>query len=121
MVTKKASLSASEGNGVCIASSGSGVIPDFSGGTGFGLPHARSSRRTSVLLDTGRLSPPLDWKCSQFGLTPKLGTKESRCAKKAQERRIVANWKPFVGNPAGNQSRPAELGQQPEASLAWGG
>jgi hypothetical protein len=28
--------------------------------------------------------------------------------------------KPFVGNPAGNQSRPAESGQQPEASLAWG-
>ena len=29
------------------------------------------------------------------------------------------NLKPFVGNPAGNQSRPVELDQQPEASLAW--
>ena len=39
--------------------------------------------------------------------------------KKAQERRIASNLKPFVGNPAGNQSRPVELDQQPEASLAW--
>ena len=37
----------------------------------------------------------------------------------AQERRIAANLKPFVGNPAGNQSRPVEPDQQPEASLAW--
>jgi hypothetical protein len=35
------------------------------------------------------------------------------------ERRIAHNLKPFVGNPAGNQSRPVELDQQPEASLAW--
>jgi hypothetical protein len=41
------------------------------------------------------------------------------CAKKAQERRIATNLKPFVGNPAGNQSRPVELDQRPEASLAW--
>ena len=27
--------------------------------------------------------------------------------------------KPFIWNPAGIQSRPVELGQQPEASLAW--
>ena len=27
--------------------------------------------------------------------------------------------KPFRWNPAGNQSRPVELDQQPEASLAW--
>ena len=27
--------------------------------------------------------------------------------------------KTFHRNPAGNQSRPAESGQQPEASLAW--
>ena len=38
---------------------------------------------------------------------------------KAQKRRIATNLKPFVGNPAGNQSRPVELDQQPEASLAW--
>jgi hypothetical protein len=29
------------------------------------------------------------------------------------------NLKPFNGNHAGNQSRPVELDQQPEASLAW--
>src|SRR5208337_2200730 len=40
-------------------------------------------------------------------------------AKKARERRIVGNLKPFRWNPAGNQSRPVEPDQQPEASLAW--
>src|SRR5208337_1665223 len=33
--------------------------------------------------------------------------------------RIVGSLKPFRWNPAGNQSRPVELDQQPEASLAW--
>src|SRR5271165_1808038 len=37
----------------------------------------------------------------------------------ARERRIVGNLKPFRWNPAGNQSRPVEPDQQPEASLAW--
>ncbi len=37
----------------------------------------------------------------------------------ARERRIVGSLKPFRWNPAGNQSRPVELDQQPEASLAW--
>ena len=40
-------------------------------------------------------------------------------AKKARERRIVGSLKPFRWNPAGNQSRPVEPDQQPEASLAW--
>jgi len=40
----------------------------------------------------------------------------------ARERRIATNLKPFVGDPAGNQSRPVEPDQQPEASLArWVG
>ena len=39
--------------------------------------------------------------------------------KKARERRIDGDLKPFRWNPAGNQSRPVELDQQPEASLAW--
>jgi hypothetical protein len=30
-----------------------------------------------------------------------------------------ANAETFRWDPAGNQSRPAELGQRPEASLAW--
>ena len=42
----------------------------------------------------------------------------SRCARKAWERRKpqaeTSRW-----NTAGNQPRPAELGQRPEASLAW--
>ena len=40
-------------------------------------------------------------------------------AKKARERGIVGSLKPFRWNPAGNQSRPVEPDQQPEASLAW--
>ena len=40
-------------------------------------------------------------------------------AKKAREGRIVISLKPFRWNPAGNQSRPVEPDQQPEASLAW--
>ena len=32
---------------------------------------------------------------------------------------IVGSLKPFRWNPAGNQSRPVEPDQQPEASLAW--
>ena len=39
----------------------------------------------------------------------------------ARERRIISKCETFHRNPAGNQSRPAEPGQQPEASLAWGG
>ena len=31
----------------------------------------------------------------------------------------ASNSETFRWNPAGNQSRPAEPGQQPEASLAW--
>jgi hypothetical protein len=37
-----------------------------------------------------------------------------------RERRIISQCETFRWNPAGNQSRPAEPGQQPEASLAWG-
>ena len=43
----------------------------------------------------------------------------SDLAKKAREGRIVISLKPFRWNPAGNQSRPVEPDQQPEASLAW--
>jgi hypothetical protein len=40
----------------------------------------------------------------------------------AQERRKrLETQKPFIGTLRVNESRPAELGRQPEASLAWGG
>ena len=45
-------------------------------------------------------------------------TEGSDLAQEARERRIVTTVKPFRWNPAGNQSRPVELDQQPEASLA---
>ena len=44
---------------------------------------------------------------------------EPTSRKKARERRIAGSLKPFRWNPAGNQSRPVEPDQQPEASLAW--
>ena len=34
--------------------------------------------------------------------------------------RIISKCETFHRNPAGSQSRPAEPGLQPEASLAWG-
>ena len=43
----------------------------------------------------------------------------SDLAQETRERRIVTTVKPFRWNPAGNQSRPVEPDQQPEASLAW--
>ena len=43
----------------------------------------------------------------------------SDIAQEARERRIDGSLKPFRWNPAGNQSRPVEPDQQPEASLAW--
>ena len=58
--------------------------------------------------------PP--WGQTEFQVNLKLGL-TSR--KKARERRIVGSLKPFTWNPAGNQSRPVEPDQQPEASLAW--
>ena len=65
-------------------------------------------RRSSVRADT--VSQPPRTSCSRIG---------QALRQKAQERRIASNLKPFRWNPAGNQSRPVELGQQPEASLAW--
>ena len=55
----------------------------------------------------GRTEFPVNWK---LGLTSRQETRE---------RRIVTTVKPFRWNPAGNQSRPVEPDQQPEASLAW--
>jgi len=46
-------------------------------------------------------------------------TVELTSRQEARERRIVGSLKPFRWTPAGNQSRPVELDQQPEASLAW--
>src|SRR5271157_3388487 len=51
-----------------------------------------------------------------FQVSLKLGLTSRQ---EARERRIVTTVKPFRWNPAGNQSRPVEPDQQPEASLAW--
>jgi Uma2 family endonuclease len=59
-----------------------------------GDPHERNPRETS----------------RDLGLTSR---------QEAREGRIVTSLKPFRWNPAGNQSRPVELGQQPEAGLVW--
>jgi len=48
------------------------------------------------------------------------GTLQSSCARKARKGGRASNSETFRWNPAGNQSRLEKLGQQPEASLAWG-
>ena len=55
-------------------------------------------------------------------ILPVFEKKNRHCARKAQERRKrLEARKPFVGTLRVNESRPAEPGRQPEASLAWGG
>ena len=39
----------------------------------------------------------------------------------SRKEEVTRTQKPFVATLRVNESRPAELGQQPEASLAWGG
>ena len=56
------------------------------------------------------------WNQTEFQVNLKLGLTSRQ---EARERRIVGSLKPFRWNPAGNQSRPVEPDQQPEASLAW--
>ena len=55
-----------------------------------------------------------------FGISHSFGAKENELTSReeARERRIVGSLKPFRWNPAGNQSRPVEPDQQPEATLA---
>ena len=39
----------------------------------------------------------------------------------SRKEEVTRTRKPFIATLRVNESRPAELGQQPEASLAWGG
>src|SRR5271157_4977784 len=56
---------------------------------------------------------------TEFQVNLKLGL---TLRQEARERRIISKCETFHRNPAGNQPRPAEPGQQPEASLArWVG
>ena len=52
---------------------------------------------------------------------PELAQGVTECPLVRQESlgKEEAKAETFHRNPAGNQSRPAEPGQQPEASLAW--
>ena len=63
-----------------------------------------------------RIAPPPRGQ-TEFQVNLKLGLTLRR---EARERRIISKCETFHRNPAGSQSRPAEPGQQPEASLAWG-
>src|SRR5271157_55324 len=56
------------------------------------------------------------WGQTEFQVNLKLGLTLRQVAR---ERRIISKCETFHRNPAGNQPRPAEPGQQPEASLAW--
>ncbi len=50
-----------------------------------------------------------------------LGVWVSLRQESSRKEEVTRTQKPFVATLRVNQSRPAELGQQPEASLAWGG
>jgi hypothetical protein len=67
-----------------------------------GRVHRRKNELTPIIL--GRVHPRKN---------------ELTLRQEARERRIISKCETFRRNPAGNQSRPAELDQQPEASLAW--
>ena len=58
--------------------------------------------------------------CSWFLAGVKNQKQSLTLRQEARERRIISKCETFHRNPAGSQSRPAEPGQQPEASLAWG-
>jgi len=57
------------------------------------------------------------WGQPEFQVNLKLGL---TLRQEARERRIISKCETFHRNPTGNRPRPAEAGQQPEASLAWG-
>ena len=48
-----------------------------------------------------------------------FGEKKTDIAPRSSGEEDSGSLKPFRWNPAGNQSRPVEPDQQPEASLAW--
>ena len=74
------------------------------------------SQVPSIVMTASRRVQLEEIRCQFIILTRK---DEPTSRKKARERRIVGSLKPFRWNPAGNQSRPVEPDQQPEASLAW--
>ena len=66
---------------------------------------------------------PRPWICTEQASHGRIVTKGGcLCVRKARERRkCLETQKPFIATLRVNESRPAEPGRQPEASLAWGG
>ena len=115
-------------SGVSSSFSGkSGVSSSFSGKSGksgVSSSFSREIRCQFIILTRGKSGREIrcqfiilvEIRCQFIILTRK---DELISRQEARERRIVGSLKPFRWNPAGNQSRPVEPDQQPEASLAW--
>src|SRR5271166_3077198 len=92
-----------------------------SGGTNqrIGPLESRMTRKCPVRFGGGRMEKDAAGYPSRLTQTGSRTPASDRTSPAAYPTRIVGSLKPFRWNPAGNQSRPVEPDQQPEASLAW--
>jgi hypothetical protein len=84
----------------------------------------RLERRTRGCQTPMGCQTPIVWR-GEFSL-PRItrrrgGVWVSLRQESSRKEEVTRTQKPFVATLRVNESRPAELGQQPEASLAWGG
>src|SRR5271157_1218918 len=92
-----------------------------SGGTNqrIGPLESRMTRKCPVRFGGGRMEKDAAGYPSLLTHTGSRTPASDGTSPAAYPTRIVGSLKPFRWNPAGNQSRPVEPDQQPEASLAW--
>src|SRR5208283_4027733 len=92
-----------------------------SGGTNqrIGPLESRMTRKCPVRFGGGRMENDAAGYPSRLTHTGSRTPASDGTSPAAYPTRIISKMKPFRWNPAGNQSRPVELDQQPEASLAW--
>jgi len=86
-----------------------------------GKPCVKGTRiMVSIILDYLKAGEPVEEVLRQY---PTLKREDIRCAKKLGkgESDVRSITETFRRNSTGNQSRLVEPGEQPEASLAWGG
>ena len=81
---------------------------------------SRMTRKCPVRFGGGRMEKDAAGYPSRLTHTGSRTPASDGTSPAAYPTRIVGSLKPFRWNPAGNQSRPVEPDQQPEASLAWG-
>ena len=80
---------------------------------------SRMTRKCPVRFGGGRMEKDAAGYPSRLMQTGSRTPASDGTSPAAYPTRIVGSLKPFRWNPAGNQSRPVEPDQQPEASLAW--